>query len=194
MAKTVAIVAVLSFVIFGGAAGFLMVAHSEPSTQALDADLADIRTQIKSVDHENAKYAGGAIKSLILLRREILQTAEAMLKVKRASLIRRIDLQFIVDGERVAPASHEKLSEMEDDIRKENTKLSEDVATASQYSGGLLRAMSLMTAATDRLALAELQLGYYGAKYGTRLPIAALPTSPTPRGPPGKIVGDKQAF
>jgi hypothetical protein len=194
MAKAVAIVVVLSIAVFGGAAAFLLVAYSQPSTQTLDADLADIRTQIKAADDENAQYAGGAIKTLILIRREILQTTEAMLKAKRASLIRRIELQYIVDGHRINSASDEKLSQIKSDIDNETKKLSGDVEQASRNSGGLIQAMSLMAAATDRVTIAQLELAYYSAKYGTAVPTGASSASPGAVGAPGKIVRDKQAF
>jgi hypothetical protein len=194
MAKAVAIVVVLSLAVFGGATTFLLVAYSQPSTQTLDADLADIRTQIKAADNENAQYAGGAIKAFILIRREILQTTEAMLKAKRASLIRRIELQYIVDGHRITSGNDEKLSQIKSDIDNETTKLSSDVEKASRYSGGLIQTMSLMAAATDRVTIAQLELAYYSAKYGMAVPAAASSASPGAVGAPGKIVRDKQAF
>lgn len=86
MVKAITMVVVISLAVFGGAIAFLLVAHSEPSTQALDADLANIRTQIKAADDENSQYAGGAIKNVILIRRTILQTAEAMLQANVRAL------------------------------------------------------------------------------------------------------------
>ncbi len=195
MAKAVAIAIVVSLVVFGGAATFLFFTHSEPSTQALDADLANIRTQIKAADGENAQYAGGAIKILILIRSKILQTTEAMLEAKRASLIRRIDLQYVFDGQRIAPASEGKISRIKDDIDKQTAALSKDMDQVSRYSGGLIQTMSLIAAATDRVTIAQLELAYYSAKYGTVLPVAPSPGSRgAGGGAPGKIVGDKQAF
>ncbi len=194
MAKAVVIAVVLSLVVFGGAAAFLLIAHSEPSTQALDADLATVRTQIKAANDEDAQYAGGAIKAMILTRREILETTEAMLEAKRASLIRRIDLQYFVDGHRIAPASEKQLSQIKSDIDKEAVKLSRDLEQASHYSGGLLQVMSLVAAVTDRVTIAQLELAYYSAKYGAAVPIAVSSASPGAGGAPGKIVGDKRAF
>jgi hypothetical protein len=194
MAKAVVIAVVLSSVVFGGAAAFLLVAHSEPSTQALDADLAKIRTQIKAANDENAQYAVGAIKVLILIRRQILQTTEAMIEAKRASLIRRIELQYIVEGHKITPASDAKMSQIKSDIDKETTKLSKDLEQASRYSGGLMQTMSLIAAVTDRVTIAQLELAYYSAKYGTAVPVAASSAFPGAVGAPGKIVGDKHAL
>ncbi len=193
MAKTGAIAVVLSIVMFGGAAVFLLVAHSEPSTQALDADLANIRTQIKAADNENTQYTGGAIQALILVRRKILQTTEAMLEAKRASLIRRIDLQYVIDAHRIAPASKKQMLHIKNDIDDETAKLSRNIEQASHYSGGLIQVMSLVAAVTDRVTIAQLELTYYSAKYGAAVPIAASSASPS-AGAPGKIVGDKRAF
>lgn len=194
MAKGVAIAVVISLVIFGGAAAVLLVAHSEPSTQALDADLANVRTQIKAADAENVQNEGGAIKAMILTRRKILETTEAMLEAKRASLIRRIDLQYIVDGHRIAPASEKHMSQIKNDIDEETTKLSRDLEQASHYSGGLIQVMSLVAAVTDRVTIAQLELAYYSAKYGAAMPIASSASPADAGGAPGKIVGDKRAF
>lgn len=172
----------------------MLVAYSEPSTQALDADLTNLAIQIKVTDDENAQYSGGAVKALILIRQKILQTTEAMLKQKRASLIRRIDLQYVVDGRKIAPASENQISKIKSDIDKETAELSIALEQASRYSGGLIQTMSLTAAATDRVTIAQLELAYYAAKYGTGFPVAISSASPDAGGAPGKIVGDKQAF
>jgi hypothetical protein len=181
-------------IVFGAGAALLLVARSEPSTFALDTDLAEIRAQIKAADAEDAKYSGGAIKALILIRREILQTTEAMLDAKRSSLIRRIGLVYEVDGHRVRPADAKELAQIAGDIDKEKAALSRDAQEASRYSGGLLQTMSLMAAVTDRVTIAQLELAYYVAKYGAALPTVSSVASPKEGSAPGKIVGDKQAF
>ena len=45
-------------VVRGACSGLLLLAYSEPSTAALDADLAEVRDQIKIVDEEDTKYPG----------------------------------------------------------------------------------------------------------------------------------------
>jgi hypothetical protein len=190
----------IPLVLAGGAALFFL-AYSEPSTTALDADLADIRGQIKAADEEATKYSGGLMKTVIDLRKDILLSTEAMLAQKRASLIRRIDLRYTVTGSILAPASAEKLAEIISDIEKAKAKLAEDEKTAARYTGGLLQVMSLMNTEVDRLAISQLGLAYYGAKYGLSFPIKVELPNPTPktdRGPsqnsPGLVVKDKDAL
>jgi hypothetical protein len=174
----------------------LWVAHNEPSTAALDADLAHLSTEIADADAEAAKYQGGLIKSLTELRREILRSTEAMLQQKRASLLRRIDLSFTL--EKSAPSPAAKLEEIDADIRAAQSKLAADEMDAKRYTGGLVQAMALTTVATDRLTLSQLRLAYYGAKYGTGFSIPELnrPRTAPPRKDtnPGKVVTDKDAL
>jgi hypothetical protein len=161
-----------------------------------------MRTWLRSVlksrqaDEEDSKYQGGLIKALGLVRREILATSEAMLEQKRASFLRRIDLRYIVDSKAIVPASDERLREIVADLDKANITLSKDLAEAARYSGGVVQAMSLMAVAIDHVTVAQLNLAYYGAKYGVVLPIQ--PQFGASRTPtelvPGVIVKDKDAF
>jgi hypothetical protein len=196
MAKAATIVLLGLVLVLGTYAGVLLLAHAEPSTEALDADLAEVRAQIKAADEEDSKYEGGVIKALISIRREILQTSEAMLTQKRASFLRRIELEYVIDGKATRPAGDERLKEIAHDIDKANSTLSKDLAEASRYSGGVIQAMSLMAVATDHLTVAQLNLAYFGAKYGMALPILAQRGAPgTPEKPaPGVIVRDKDAL
>jgi hypothetical protein len=159
-------------------------------------NLAQVREQIKAANEEDLKYEGGIIKALVSVRREILRTSEAMLAQKRTSFLRRIDLRYIVDGKATAPASDERLTEIASDIDKANAALSKDLAEAARYSGGVIQAMSLMAVATDHLTVAQLNLAYFGAKYGMAPPIPAQDRAPgAPLQPaPGVIVKDKDAF
>ena len=122
-----------------------MYAHSEPSTAALDADLAEVRAQLKAVDDEDAKLAGGLIKVMVGLQREVLRTTEAMLAQKRAALIRRIDLRYTVDGSPLVPVSEEKLRGIAADLEKAESELAKSEEQAARYSGGLVQIMALMT-------------------------------------------------
>jgi hypothetical protein len=196
MAKAATIVFVGLVFVLGICVSVLLLAHAAPSTEALDADLVQVRAQIKAADEEDLKYQGGIIKALVSVRREILRRSEAMLAQKRASFLRRIDLRYIVDGKAMAPASEERLTEIASDIDKANAALSKDLAGAARYSGGVIQAMSLMAVATDHLTVAQLSLAYFGAKYGMALPIPAQDGAPgtSAQPAPGVIVKDKDAF
>jgi len=188
---------ILAAVVFGGCAGLLLIAHSERSTTALDADLARVRTQIEAADEENAIYQGGVIKALITLRREILLSTEAMPDQKRRSLVRRIDLEYVIQGKMQSGADAKTLSNIEADLASAQTKLSADEAEAQRYSGGLIKVMSLTTVATDRLTIAQILLALYSQKYGLTAPItlngqANANKSDQPQ--TGRVVPDSEAL
>jgi hypothetical protein len=193
MAKWLAIGLISAVVIFGGCAGLLIFAHSDPSTADIDEDLRAIRTQIRDAEEEDARYAGGLIKAMVELRREVLRSTGAMLEQKRASLLRRIDLRYVVASKATLPGSNEKLSEIKEDLKKANDKLLRDQMEAQRYSGGLIQALSLTTVATDRLTIAQLDLAYYSAKYGLALPFAIKPEAPE-KVSPGAVVKDNDAL
>ncbi|SRR5579885_978921 len=172
----------------------VLVFEPEPPTEILDSDLANIRREIASAETESAKYQGGLIKSFIDLRIQTLRLSDAMLSAKRLSVLRRVNLNYIVDSQPIRPTSD--LTEIERDIAQQKMRVAESALKAAQYNGGLVQAMALGALETERLSLAMLQLSYYGQKYGlptpgpkdaTGLP-AAKPTAP------GKIVDDKDAL
>lgn len=166
-----------------------------PTTSDLDADLEQVRNEIKRASDESAKYSTSAIKALIELRKETLQNTEAMLSQKRASILRRINIVYTRDGSELAPTSETKLNEIKQDIDQADRKLTQSKKNAEQYTGGLVQAMSLMTVETDRFSVAQLQLKYYAAKYG--LPFYfpegdAASKQPPPL--PGNVVKDREAL
>jgi hypothetical protein len=177
------------------ASAVVLYAHSEPSTAALDADLAEVQAQLKAVDEEDAKLAGGLIKVMVGLQREVLRTSHAMLMQKRAALIRRIDLRYTVDGSRLAPVSEEKLSEIAVDLEKAESELAKSEEQATRYSGGLMQVMALVTVETNRLSLAQARLACYAAKYGFALPAGQrVVGNAADRGSPGTVVEDMDAL
>lgn len=182
--------------VFAGSAALFFVAHTQPSTAELDSDLAVIRSKVQAAETEASRYEGGVIKNFVELRREIDRISEAMLVQKRSSLLRRVDLRFSVNGSPLSPATGERLAEITTDISRAKSKLAEDEENAGKYSGGLLQVTALMTAAADRLTLAQLDLAYYSAKYGFALPIdfARAAGAQQPAKPPGSVTKDKDAL
>lgn len=177
--------------IAAGLAFIIVFLTSDPSTQALDADLATIRKDVIEAKADDAKYSGGLLKSIIEVRVEVLRSTEAMLMAKRASLFRRINLEYVVDGKHVPPA---KLSDIEGDISEAKNRIRAAEQKAAQYSGGLIQSMALMSVATERATLAQLYLAYFSAKYD--LPSAQAFASRSKVAPPnpGTIVPDKDAL
>jgi hypothetical protein len=194
MPKGISIALGVVMLMFSVCGALLLLVHSEPSTAALDADLAEVRAQIRAANSEDLNYLGGVLKALMSLRREIWRTTEAMLAEKRASFLRRIELNYVANGKQIVPAADERLKEILADLDGANASLSKHLAEAERYSGGLIQAMLLMTVATDRLTLAQLSLAYYQAKYGIA-PMVEIPrvglSVPTDL---GNVVKDKDAL
>src|SRR5271165_1233473 len=189
-------IAALLILAFGGVA-LLNYAHTEPSTEALDADLKAIQADIKSASDESASYNGGLIKFMIEMRKQILRTTEAMLESKRTSILRRVDLKYEIGGRAMAIKDEVGLKVIQQDIEIAKLKLQADRAETDHYSGGLLQSMALMATATDRTSLSQLYLAYYGKKYGLAMPetnVAPSNSEGPPPGPPGKVVKDKDAL
>jgi len=166
-----------------------------PTTSELDSDLVQIRDEIKQASIESDKYAPSAMKTLIEARKQTLLNTEAMLSQKRDSILRRIDLYFMINGTQLDPASNNELDGIKQEIDKAKSKLTQSVKEANQYTGGLVQSMALMTAATDEVTLSQLQLKFYSAKYG--LPFFfphgdATTTQPSPA--PGNVVKDRDAL
>jgi recombinational DNA repair ATPase RecF len=188
MVRGISILLMSSLVVVLLGVGALIV-WPEPSTRQLDEDVARIRSEITEASAEAAKYSGGLIKALIDVRSEVLKTTESMLRAKRLSWLRRINLNFIVSGKLVDPARPEALAKIESDIRESERRLQEAEIKAQQYSGGLLQSMMLLNVETERVTRSQLLLAYYSAKYGLAAPTVppvagSSSTKPGDMGPP----------
>jgi hypothetical protein len=134
--------------------------------------------------------------AMIDLRVQVLKTTEAMLQQKRSSYLRKIQLKYSIPSG-AAGGSSDDLAKMTSDIANAQAKLETDEKEAMRYAGGLVQGLALATVATDRLTLAQLNLAYYGAKYGFVLPpiqpaSAAKPVEKKEK--PGVPVSDEDAF
>ncbi|MGO9741643.1 MAG: hypothetical protein ACLPN5_09065 [Roseiarcus sp.] len=196
MLRKLAPVVAALLILAAGAIALLYYAHTGPSTEALDADLKAVQAEIKLASEEGAAYNGGLIKFMIEARKQILQTSAAMLELKRTSMLRRIDLKYHVDGKALVTTDDAGLKVVEQEIERTKSKLQVDQTEVDRYSGGLLQTMAMVTAATDQASLSQLYLAYYARKYGLALPdgnVSGASEGPA-RGPPGKVVKDKDAL
>src|ERR1035441_10144179 len=73
-----------------------------PTTEELDADLKQVRTEITRASAEADNYAPSLMKSFIEVRRQILANTEAMLSQKRVSVLRRVALSYRIDSQQLA--------------------------------------------------------------------------------------------
>lgn len=114
--------------------------------QALRTELEATKKEVSAAEVQNAQFSGGLVKALIALRLEILKSNEALIQQR----IHAIESGSKVTIETVATkAEPERAKELEDEIRTQELNVSEAEAKASLYSGGLVRAMAVMGAATE---------------------------------------------
>lgn len=186
-----------SFVVIG--TGIFIAQKQAPKTEALSEDLREVRKQIKGAEDEAQRYSGGAIKTFIDLRTEILKNTAAMLDQKRLALVHFINIDYAVDGKSPEPFSQEQLSRIKKDIENTRADIESQRAKAAQYTGGLLKAVHLTAVATGEATLAALNMRYLTAKHG--IPLFGLDPesrvdSSTKGGdePTGKIVEDEEAL
>ncbi|MGE3970418.1 MAG: hypothetical protein AB7E78_03570 [Porticoccaceae bacterium] len=112
---------------------------------------------------QNAQYSGGLVKALIALRFEILKTNEALIQQR----IHAIESGSKVTIETFATkADPERAQELEEEMTRQELKVSEAEEKASLYSGGLVGAMAVTGAATERNSLTMLRQQYLIAKHG----------------------------
>lgn len=146
---------------------FAATAHETPE---LDAEISSIEQQLKEVDETISKYEGGLIKAFAEGRREALLLMLTLLQAKQAAegSGAQIDVQMpavTADPEREAAL----LGEIAEQLKKVETAENE-----ASRAGGLIKAIALSRVETEKLTLAQLQMGYLQAKYGISFPVLAM--------------------
>lgn len=172
------------------------VLESPPKTDDLDADLVGLRRQLATLETEGAKYEGGMLKTLIEIDARITSITVNMLEQKRLSHLRNIKLVYQLDEKGASPpATPETLQAIQRDMSDAAQKASTAQSEAERYSGGLVQALALMRAQTERLTAAVLNFKYMAAKHGIGLQLPELGSRTSiPPAPAGKVVRDKEAL
>jgi hypothetical protein len=185
MAVTACLVAILA----------VFLQEPQVSTLEIDRDRSALASEISATQAESEKYESGLIKSLIEVRLATERNTLAMLDQKRASLIRRIALNYRVDGQTLHEASDQELNMILEDLSQAEKKATASKVEAERYTGGLVQAIALMKAETDEMSVSQLRLKFYSAKHGIPMPLPDLSeNSKPPAKPPGKIVKDREAL
>jgi uncharacterized protein YicC (UPF0701 family) len=187
-----AILAALLFLV--GVIAFAAL-ESAPDTQELDTDVAAIQRMLAPVKTEADKYEGGALKTILELQLRTLEATLAMLNQKRTSVLRRIVLDYRIDGKSLRPAEKTRLDNIQAEIAQAEQRAAAAESEASRYSGGLIQTMALVTASTERTSISFLRLKYVTEKYGLGIDLPTSSPSSTPaKVSPGKVVKDKDAL
>ncbi|UJW86388.1 hypothetical protein [Devosia sp. SL43] len=140
-------------------------ANESPSTAILDADIALVRSEIEAVEIERGRFSGGAIESIFDARLGILQTTVSMLEQKRMSLLRRVDLNYTIDGTAHEPNETSILA-LEADLAAAKSDRDRYQAEADLYSGGLVQTLALVNVATSELSISQANLAIMAERHG----------------------------
>jgi hypothetical protein len=136
----------------------------------LKQELASVRQDIHDAEKENTEYSGGLIKSLIVLRLEVLKTNEALVEQRINALEGGARITVVSNASTPDPT---RAAEIAKDIETQKAKLAESQMEADRYTGGLMKALAETSVATTRNTLALLQQQYLIAHYGIASPVSA---------------------
>lgn len=130
------------------------------------ADIAEITQRIADAEKVVASYDDGVVQALAQYRLEVLKMNRALLENRQMGAEADLSPDLVVPS--VAPDAA-RAAEILADIQKQTDVVAMAEAEA-RSSGGLVQAMALTRAETEKLALAQLKLAWYQAQYGIATP------------------------
>lgn len=133
---------------------------------SLEAELLDLNSQIADAEEMASRFDGGLILGLVLARREALLLARTLIE-------NRINADAGAGTIEVIVPAVEPDEERAAHILEEMVLVQQRIVEAEQEAeigGGLIRALTLSRAETERLTMAQLQMGYIQARYGIAFP------------------------
>lgn len=136
---------------------FMLVSCGQaPSTEELDKDIAELTKEVKLTENESNKYSGGFLKTLIDIKKEILTNTRLMLEQKRNGIKRFIHINYNIDGQKYLPPDNkdELISKLQNEINTVQDDITKVKKESSRYSGGLLKGLLEVKAATMENSLA----------------------------------------
>lgn len=169
MTKTIRYLALAAVLVAWASAACAQSTSPEQKQAAVSLrdELGRVNKQIDQATQEDAKYAGGLIKSLIAVRLEVLKTNAALIEQRIHALEGGARLTVVVNSSKPDPA---RADELLAEIDAQQKKVAEARREADRYTGGLVKALSESTAATATNSLAMLEQQYFIAKYGLAVP------------------------
>jgi hypothetical protein len=138
--------------------------------------LADIERQIAAIENQAARHDSGLILTLIDARREALSLAKTLIENRIKAEAGGAPIEVVIPSVQPVPARAEQILGEMAAVQLRIEEAEREAAAA----GGLIQALTLSRAETERLTLAQLQMGYLQAKYGIAFPIMMQePVEPT---------------
>lgn len=154
----------------GGTLGLLLVVGiGGPSTADLDKDIGSVANELKLARAQRDLFNGGLLGIETNLWVSTLESTNAMLERKRASLLRGIQL-FHEDGRGLQPTNEGQFADIDGQIAKALREANASEAEAARYTGGLIQSMALVSAATSRSSVALLEQQRIVLRYDIGIP------------------------
>jgi hypothetical protein len=148
---------------------------------SLSTELADIERQLTEIDAQAARYDGGLILTLIEARRQALLLASTLIENRISAEAGGATVEVTVPA--VQP-DEARAAQLLGEMAAAQQRI-EEAEREAATGGGLIQALALSRAETERLTLAQLQMGYLKAKYGIAFPVmVAQPSASAPAGAP----------
>lgn len=134
---------------------------------SLSAELAEIERQMTEIEANAARYDSGLILTLIDARKEALLLARTLIENRINAEAGAATVEVTVPAVQPDSALAEQLLGEMAAVQQRIEEAEREAAAA----GGLIQALILSRAETERLTLAQLQMGYLQAKYGIAFPV-----------------------
>ena len=166
-------------IVVSATAGAAVTEAQEQEITQLLAERERVEAEIVLATEDHERYAGGLIKSLIATRLEVLRTTSALLQQRVHAIQSGAEIDIVVSGSDPDPDLAARLLP---EIEAQRAKVEAARQEAARYSGGLVQAMGLSTAATLANTLALLEQRYLAAEYG--LPTPGIRPAQLPGGTP----------
>ena len=158
---------------------------------SLSTELADIERQLTEIEAQATRYEGGLILTLLDARREALRLARTLVENRINAEAGAATVEVTVPA--VQP-DEARAAQILGEMAAVQQRIEEAEREAAS-GGGLIQALALSRAETEKLTLAQLQMGYLQAKYGIAFPVmvpqpatsapAAAPAADTATPPEG---------
>jgi hypothetical protein len=135
---------------------------------ALDAEIAEIDSQITEVEETISRYDGGLIRALAETRREALLLLRTVVESRKQAEAGGATIEVTVPAVKPDPQRAEQLL---GDMAAQQQRV-EAAEQEAATAGGLIQAVALSRVETEKLALAQLQMAYLQARHGIAFPMA----------------------
>ncbi len=134
-------------------------------TTDYSSDVTAIEAELNELEEQASKYDDGLIHDVMLAREEILKLSLDAFRLLDAAHSTQVTVEYTIE---LPHPDQDRAAQLLNEITRQIEVVAQAETDASK-SGGLVQALALSRAETEKLTLSQLQLGYFQALYG--LPI-----------------------